>query len=125
MALVQAYVNGVWRDLPTPAPENYEPTYTHHERSYLDAQAYLHRDIVRRDRAKVVMGWNYLTGDEMAFLQQLYDMDYVYVRFTDRYNNRVEKKMYAGPISGKAKFMDKATYRITANTKVNMNFIEY
>jgi hypothetical protein len=125
MALLQAYVDGVWKDLPTPAPENYEPTYTHLERSYQDSTGYLHRDIVRRNRAKVICGWNYLTGDEMDLLQTLYDMDYFYLRYTDRHNNRVEKKMYGGPISGKAKFMDRATYKITANTKASANFIEY
>ena len=127
MALLEASLdNGAtWVALPTPAPENYDPTYTHEERSYLDSQGYLHRDIVRRNRAKVVCGWNAITGQQMDLLQTLYDQDYIYLRYTDKHNNRVEKKMYAGPLTGKAKFMDKTTYQISLNTKTNMNFIEY
>ena len=34
-------------------------------------------------------------------------------------------KVYAGPISSKAKFMNKNTYAITLRTDVSMNFIEF
>lgn len=125
MALLEANINGVWRALPTPAPENYDPSYTHLERSYQDSAGYLHRDIIRRNRAKVTCGWNVVTDEEMDLLQSLYDLDYFYLRFTDKHNQRVEKKVYAGPLTGKAKFMSPETYRISLYTKINMNFIEY
>lgn len=53
MALLEASVDGKmsWFEIPTPSPENYSPTYTHLERSYQDSVGYLHRDIVRRNRA--------------------------------------------------------------------------
>ena len=59
MALLEASTNNKasWIPLPTPSPENYSPTYTHLERSYQDSLGYLHRDIVRRDRAKVICGF--------------------------------------------------------------------
>lgn len=116
---------GPFYELPTPAPENYNPTYTHMENSYVSANGYFIRDIIRRNRAKVVCGWNSLDGDETALLQSLYDKDYFYLKFTDKYNRRVIKKVYAGPLDGKAKFMDLKTYKISLNTGLSMNFIEY
>ena len=55
MALMEASLDNMrtWIELPTPAPENYSPTYTHMEDSYVSASGYLVRDIVRRNRAKV------------------------------------------------------------------------
>lgn len=127
MALLEASLDNMktWINLPTPAPENYSPTYTHLEDSYTSASGYLVRDIVRRNRAEVTCGWNALNGDEMALLQNLYDQDYFYLRFTDNYNRRVIKKVYAGPLDGKTKFYDRETYQLTLRTGVAMNFIEY
>lgn len=125
MALLEANTGNGWFALPTPAPENYSPTYTHLEKSYTTATGYLHRDIIRRNRAKVVCGWNALNQDQMAMLQGLYSLDYFYLRFTDNFNKRVEKKVYAGPLDGKTKRLDKATLLMTLRTNVTMNFIEY
>lgn len=127
MALLEYRVgtSGAFIPLPTPAPENYDPTYTHMENSYVNANGYLVRDIIRKNRAKVTCGWKALNQDEMYLLQSLYDLTSFYLRFTDKYGNRVVKKVYAGPLEGKAKFMDAKTYRITLTTDVSMNFIEY
>lgn len=126
MALLEAsYDNRSWFDLPNPLGDNYEPTYTHLEDSYRDANGNLHRDIKRRNLAKVIVGWGTISGDEMSLLQSLYDANYFYLKFTDRHNNRVIKKVYAGPISGKAKYADKRTYQIIKNSSVSANFIEY
>lgn len=127
MALLEASLDNraSWIELPTPAPENYSPTYTHEEKSYLDGSGYLVRKVVRYNRGKVSCGWNALTGEQNALLASLYDYDYFYLRYTDQKNNRVEMKCYAGPITGKTKFVDKKTYEITLRTNVNMNFIEY
>lgn len=116
---------GPFYDLPTPAPENYYPSYTHMEKSYVSAGGYFIRDIVRRNRAKVTCGWNALETSEMDLLQNLYDKDYFYLKYTDNHGNRVIKKVYAGPLEGKAKFVDPITYKISLTTNVNMNFIEY
>lgn len=127
MALLEASIDNMktWIDLPTPAPENYSPTYTHLEDSYVSASGYLVRDIIRRNRAKVTCGWNALDASEMALLQTLYDQYSFYLRFTDNYGSRVVKKVYAGPLDGKTKFYDKNTYQLTLRTGVQMNFIEF
>lgn len=126
MALLEAsYDNRTWFDLPTPLSENYEPTYTHLEDSYRDASGYLHRDIQRRNLAKVTTGWGNLTSSQMALLQELYNKDYFYLKFTDNYGKRVTKKVYAGPLSGKVKYVNKSTYELVQRTSVAMNFIEY
>ena len=65
--------SGAFKPLPTPAPENYSPTYTHLENSYVSSNGYFIRDIVRKNRAKVTCGWKALTGEEMALLQSLYE----------------------------------------------------
>ena len=127
MALLEASLDNKasWIALPTPSPDNYSPTYTHLERSYQDSVGYLHRDIIRRNRAKVVCGWNRLNGSQMALLQNLYNQDYFYLRFTDNYNQRREIKCYAGPVDGKTKFINPQTYQMTTRTNVTCNFIEY
>ena len=127
MALLEASLDNMrtWIELPTPAPENYSPTYTHLEDSYISASGYLVRDIVRRNRAKVTCGWNTLNDAQMALLQSLYDQYSFYLRFTDNYGRRVVKKVYAGPLDGKTKFYDKNTYQLTLRTNVTMNFIEF
>ena len=108
MALLEASVDNKqsWIPLPTPSPDNYSPTYTHLERSYQDSLGYLHRDIVRRDRAKIICGWNRLNKNQMALLQYLYDLDYIYLRYTDNYSQRKEIKCYVGPVDGKTKFIN-------------------
>ena len=118
MALLRAYINGGWVDLPTPAPENYEFQSEWREKTYL------HRDMIRKIR-KVNCGWNALNGDETALLDSLYDLESFTLECTDNRNNRVRMKVYAGPISGKAKFMNKSTLAITLRTDVSMNFIEF
>lgn len=127
MALMEASLDNMktWIELPTPAPENYSPTYTHLEDSYTSASGYLVRDIVRRNRAKVTCGWNKLDAGQMALLQTLYDQYSFYLKFTDNYGNRVIKKVYAGPLDGKTKFYDRNTYLLTVRTNVTMNFIEF
>lgn len=127
MALLEASVDNKqsWFDLPTPSPDNYSPTYTHLESSYQDSVGYLHRDIVRRNRAKIICGWNHLNKDEMSLLQWLYDHDYIYLRYTDNYSQRKEIKCYVGPVDGKTRLIDPQTYALTLRTDVTANFIEY
>lgn len=127
MALLEASIDDKqsWFDLPTPSSGNYDPTYTHEEKSFRDAKAYLHRDIIRKNLAKVTCGWDALNGDDTALLQSLYDYEYFYLRFTDKKNKRVEKKVYAGSLGGKAAKMSKTEFKILWNTSVSMNFIEY
>lgn len=125
MALLEANTGGGWFSLPTPKPENYFPSYTHEEKSYVDSRGYFHRDIVRRNRAKVECGWNALNQEEMSLLQYLYSLDYFYLRYTDNYGNRVEKKVYAGPLTGKTRKIDPNTLKLLLTTNVAMNFIEY
>lgn len=79
---------------------------------------------MRRNRAKVVTGWNALNDEEMALLQLLYDQNSFYLRFTDNYGKRVVKEVYGGPLDGKSKKMDPQTYKIVLRTDVTMNFIE-
>jgi hypothetical protein len=124
MALLEAKINGVWTDLPSPERENYYSMYEHLEDSFVNAQGFLKREIIRRNRAKVFCGWSLLNGTEIALLQSLYEFDDFQLRFTDNYNNRVEKKVYAGPLTAKAKMMNTSTLEITKRTQVQMNFIE-
>ena len=126
MAFLEAsYDNNVWFDLPTPSAENYSPTYTHLENSYRDATGYLHRDIKRRNLAKVTTGWSKLNSNQMALLQTLYEKDFFYLKFIDNYGKRVVKKVYAGPLDGKTKYADKETFLLAKRSDVSMNFIEY
>lgn len=126
MAFLEAsFDNRNWFDLPTPNRENYSPTYTHLEKSFRDATGYLHRDIKRKNLAKVTVGWARLNSQQMALLQTLYEQNSFYLKFTDNYGNRVIKKVYAGPLDGKTKYADKNTYLLTVRTDVQMNFIEY
>jgi hypothetical protein len=122
MALLQARIGVTWVDLPTPSPEYYDPTYIHLEDSFIDALGGLNRDIIRFNRAKVECGWNGLTGVENALLQSLYTFKSFRLRFTDNFNNRVEKTMYAGPLTGKTYALD--NLQIKLKTQVQMNFIE-
>ena len=127
MALLEASTDNKqsWFALPTPSPDNYSPTYTHLEKSYTDSLGYLHRDIVRRNRAKIICGWNKLNASQMATLQGLYSLDYFYLRYTDNFGQRKEIKCYCGPVDGKTKFMNKYTYQLTVRTNVTADFIEY
>lgn len=126
MAFMEAsYDNNTWFDLPTPDSENYSPTYTHLEKSYRDSLGYLHRDITRKNLAKVTAGWCKLNSNEIALLQSLYEKDFFYLKFTDNYGKRVIKKVYAGPLDGKVKYADKNSYLLVQRTDVQMNFIEY
>lgn len=124
MKLLRAYINGGWVDLPTPAPENYSVTEEFLENSFRDSNGYLHRDIIRKLR-KVECGWNALNGSEVALLTNLYDFTSFTLEYTDNRNQRVQMKCYAGPISAKAKFMNKQTLGMTLRTDISMNFIEY
>lgn len=124
MTLLRAYINGNWTDLPTPAPENYEVQEEYLENSYRDSYGYLHRDIIRKIR-KVNCGWNALTGEQVRLLQSLYYYESFTLEFTDNNNKRVQMKCYAGPITTKAKSMNKNTLEIKLRTDNSMNFIEY
>ena len=125
MALLEYRLESESSFSPLPTPAEYYPSYTHLENSYVSAKGYFIRDIIRKNRAKVTCGWNALETSEMALLQHLYDCYYFYLRYTDNYGNRVVKKVYAGPLEGKAKFLDHQTYKIALTTDVSMNFIEY
>lgn len=118
-------INDNWAPLPTPSPQNYSTTKTHLEKSSLDAKGYLHRDIVRRNRNKIFCGYDGLNGEQTALLDSLYDLDYFYLRFTNNSNKRVICKVYAGPLEGKAAFMNKKDFSIKWRTDISMNFIEY
>ena len=122
MALVEALINNVWEDLPTPAI--YKPTYTHVENSYRDIKGRLHREIIRKNLAKVECGWNFLDENELSFLQSLYDYKSISIRFTDNKGNRVTKTMYAGPLTSNTKGINRTTLKMTINTEIAMNFIE-
>lgn len=127
MAILQvSYDNVNFFDLPEPLSGNYEPDYTHLEKSYRDANGYLHRDIQRKNVAKVIVGWgDNIRPDQVALLQSLYERDYFYLRFTDNYNRRVTKKVYAGPLTGKVKYADRFSYELIKRSSIAMNFIEY
>jgi len=120
--LITAYINGSWVKLPTPS--EYAPSYTHIENSYRDVNGRLHRDIKRKNLAKVECGWNALDETELALLQSLYSYNSLSIRFTDNNGNRVTKTMYCGPLTKKSAFMNKTTLKITLSTEVAMNFIE-
>ncbi len=120
--LITVYLNGSWVKLPTPS--EYAPTYTHIENSYRDTKGKLHRDIIRKDLAKIECGWNALDNTEVALLQSLYSLNSLTVRFTDNKGNRVTKTMYCGPLTGKSTMQDKLTLKIILKTEVAMNFIE-
>lgn len=85
----------------------------------------MHRDIKRRNLAKVTCGWSKLDAVQMSLLQTLYEKDYFYLKFTDNYGKRVVKKVYASPLDGKTKYADINTYLLIKRTDVQMNFIEY
>ena len=120
--LICVYINGSWTKLPTPS--QYAPSYTHIENTYRDANGYLHRDILRKNLAKIECGWNALDDTELALLQSLYTLNSLQVRFTDNNGNRKTKTMYCGPLSKKSAIQDKTTLKIILSTEVAMNFIE-
>lgn len=122
-SFMQANTGSGWFDLPTPT--EYAPTYTHLENSYTNANGYLVRDIVRRNRAKVTCSWERLNSDDMALLQTLYNLNSFQLKFTDNYGNRVVKKVYAGPLDGKTLYADPKTYILLKRGGVTMNFIEF
>lgn len=125
MALLEVNTGSGWYALPTPKPEGYFPSYTHLENSFRDARGYLHRDIIRRNTAKVECSWNALNTSQIATLQNLYGFDSFLLRYTDCYGNRVEKRVYAGQLSGKIFSIDHTTDIPTVSTGMAMNFIEY
>lgn len=125
MALLEANLGGGWFALPTPKPGGYTPSYTHLENSFRDARGYLHRDIIRRNTAKVECTWNMLDNIQLNLLQNLYSYNSFNLRFTDCYGNRVEKKVYAGPLKTSTRMIDHDSYVPIVNTDVSMNFIEY
>lgn len=125
MALLEANLGGGWYSLPTPKPGGYSPTYTHLEKSYRDANGNLHRDIVRKNVAKVECSFNALNQQEVMTLQNLYSYDSFQLRFTDYYGNRVEKKVYAGPIGGKVERIDHSTLKPEIVTDMSVSFVEY
>lgn len=120
--LICVYYKGSWVKIPTPS--EYNPTYTHIENSYRDVKGKLHRDIIRKDLAKIECGWNALEFDEVALLQNLYSENSLPVRFTDNKGNRVTKTMYCGPLTRKSEIMDKTTLKIILMSEISMNFIE-
>ena len=124
--LICVYINTgtgyEWVKLPTPS--EYAPSYTHVENSYRDIRGYLHRDILRKDLAKIECGWNALNDTQLALLQSLYSLNSMSVRFTDNKGVRVTKTMYCGPLSKKSAMQDKTTLKIVLSTEVAMNFIE-
>ena len=120
--LICVYYNGSWVKLPTPS--EYSPTYTHIEDSYRDIQGKLHREIKRKNLAKIECGWNALNDTQLSLLQNLYTLNSLQVRFTDNLGNRVTKTMYCGPLTKKSAFQDKSTLKIVLSTDIAMNFIE-
>lgn len=120
--LITVYYNGSWVKLPTPS--EYNPSYTHIENSYRDIKGILHRDIIRRNLAKIECGWNALDNEQISLLQSLYSLKSLKVRFTDNFGERVEKTMYCGPLSRKSQILDKTTLKIVLTTEISMNFIE-
>lgn len=120
--LICVRINGSWVKLPTPS--QYAPSYTHVENSYRDVNGRLHREIKRKNLAKIECGWNALDETELALLQGLYDYNSLSVRFTDNKGVRVTKTMYCGPLTKKSAMMNKTTLKIVISTEVAMNFIE-
>ena len=125
MALMEANLGGGWFNLPTPKPGGYHPSYTHLENSYRDVNGYLHRDIIRRNVAKVECSYNALNQQEVATLQNLYGFDSFWLRFTDYYGNRVEKRVYAGPVGGKVEQINHTNNKAEIITDMSVSFIEY
>lgn len=125
MALMEANLGGGWFALPTPKPGGYNPSYTHLENSYRDVNGYLHRDIIRKNVAKVECSYNALTQVEVGRLQSLYTFDYFWLRYTDYEGTRVEKKVYAGPVGGKVERIDHTNDRPEIVTDMSVSFIEY
>ena len=121
MALLEANLGGGWFVLPTPKPGGYNPTYTHLEKSYRDANGNLHRDIVRKNVAKVECSYNALTQQEVNTLQNLYGYDSFWLRFTDYYGNRVEKKVFGG----KVERINHDNYKPEIVTDMSVSFVEY
>ena len=97
--LITVYINGSWVKIPTPS--EYNPSYTHIENSYRDIKGNLHREIIRKNLAKIECGWNALDDSQIALLQTLYFQNSLPVRYTDNYGNRVTKTMYCGMLKGK------------------------
>ena len=124
MALIEANTGGGWFALPTPKPGGYNPSYTHFENSYRDVTGYLHRDIIRKNVAKLECSWNALDNSQIRKLQSLYTHNSFRLRFTDYYGNRVEKTVYAGPLSSKTEMINSGNVPIVM-TETSMNFIEY
>lgn len=120
--LICVYINGGWVKLPTPS--EYSPSYTHIENSYRDVKGKLHRDILRKNLAKIECGWNALDDQQLALLQSLYSLNSLSVRFTDNFGNRTTKTMYCGPLTKKSAFKDATTLKIVLSTDIAMNFIE-
>lgn len=120
--LITVYINNSWVKLPTPS--EYAPSYTHIENSYRDVTGVLHRDIKRKNLAKVECGWNALDDTQLALLQSLYSLNSLPVRFTDNFGNRVTKTMYCGPLTKKSAIKDATTLKIILSTEIAMNFIE-
>jgi len=128
MSLLEASVDNKrsWFSLPTPSADNYRTAREHIEKSYIDSNGYLHRDIIRRNRNKVFCGYDALSGIDMQLLDSMYDYDYFYLRFTNNKNQRQEMKCYSGPIDGgQASLMSKEDFKIKWRTKIQVNFIEY
>lgn len=125
MALIEANTGAGWFALPTPKPGGYNPTYTHFENSYRDVGGYLHRDIIRRNVAKLECSWNALNEQQISLLQSLYGYNSFRLRFTDYYGNRVEKTVYAGTLNSKTESINHNNLRPDIITEVSMNFIEY
>ena len=127
MALLEASTDNKksWFELPTPAPENYYTKREHLEKSTMNANGYLNRDIIRRNRHKVFCGYNSLDGDKVKLLDSLYDYDYFYLKFTDNKNQRIICKVYAGPLESKVASLDLNEFKIKRHTSIQMNFIEY
>lgn len=125
MALMEANLGGGWFALPTPKPGGYNPSYTHLENSYRDVNGYLHRDIIRKNVAKVECSYNALTQAEVGRLQSLYTFDYFWLRFTDKEGKRVERKVYAGPVGGKVDRINHNDYKPEVVTDMSVSFIEY
>lgn len=120
--LICVYYNGAWVKLPTPS--EYYPSYTHIENSYRDVNGKLHRDIKRKNLAKIECGWNALDNTQMALLQSLYTLNNVSVRFTDNNGNRITKTMYCGPLTAKSQKLNKINLKIILSSEISMNFIE-
>lgn len=120
--LITVYINNSWVKLPTPS--EYAPSYTHIENSYRDVTGVFHRDIKRKNLAKVECGWNALDDTQLALLQSLYSLNSLQVRFTDNFGNRVTKTMYCGPLTKKSAIKDATTLKIILSTEIAMNFIE-